>query len=66
MTFHVRHAATGDYDMTLFWTTFDSHSVLPWIIAVGIAVVAFWITRRNLPELRDAWNSANTAPGVRV
>ncbi|MBO28994.1 MAG: branched-chain amino acid ABC transporter permease [Rhodobacteraceae bacterium] len=61
MTFHVRHAATGDYDMTLFWTTFNSHSLLPWIIAIAVAVLAFWITRRNMPELRAAWATANTA-----
>ena len=29
MIFHVRHAYAGDEEMTLFWTTFNSHAVIP-------------------------------------
>lgn len=63
MTFHVRHAATGENEMTLFWTTFDSHSFLPWIIAMVVTAVAFWVMRRNTPEMVEAWHKANTFPG---
>lgn len=59
MTFHVRHASIGSNEMTLFWTTFDSHSLMPWAVAVAVSVVAFWIMRRNLPELVAAWHQAN-------
>jgi branched-chain amino acid transport system permease protein len=65
MTFHFRHAATGDDEMTLFWTTFDSHAVLPWAIAIVVTAVAFWLTRRNVPGLREAWHKANTFTGGR-
>jgi branched-chain amino acid transport system permease protein len=63
MTFHFRHAATGDHEMTLFWTTFDSHTVMPWIIAGVIAAVGIGIARMTAPDLKDAWNEANTAGG---
>lgn len=62
MTFHYRHAATGDNEMTLFWTTFDSHSIVPWIIAFAVTAAAFWITRKNAPALKEAWGEANTPP----
>lgn len=64
MTFHFRHAATGDHEMTLFWTTFDSHTVLPWIVAIAITVVGLGIARRTAPDLKEAWNEANTAGGT--
>ncbi|MEP3333328.1 branched-chain amino acid ABC transporter permease [Sedimentitalea sp.] len=62
--FHVRHAATGEAEMTLFWTTFDSHAVLPWIVMILVTVAAFWVTRKNLPELKAAWHEANTIGGT--
>lgn len=64
MTFHVRHAATGDHEMTVFWTTFDSHSLVPWIIAGVVTFVGFAITRATAPALVEAWNEANTPEGM--
>lgn len=63
MVFHLRHAALGDTEMTLFWTDLDSHSVVPWGIALLVTVVSFWIMRRNLPELLAAWHDANEPQG---
>ena len=63
MTFHVRHAATGDNEMTLFWTTFNSHAIVPWVIAIGVTALALGITRATAPALREAWSTANTAGG---
>lgn len=63
MIFHLRHASTGDHEMTLFWMTFDSHTVLPWLVAIGVTGVAFWIMRRNLPEMVAAWHAANAIKG---
>ena len=60
MTFHVRHSSVGDEEMTVFWTTFDSHDVLPWAVAIGVTVVAFAIMRMMLPSLRAAWADANS------
>lgn len=60
MIFHLRHAAVGDHEMTIFWTTFDSHTILPWVIATGVTVVAFGIMRATSADLREAWNEANT------
>ncbi|MGB5863195.1 MAG: branched-chain amino acid ABC transporter permease [Sulfitobacter sp.] len=64
MLFHFRHAATGDHEMTLFWTTFDSHTVLPWLIAGAIAAIGLGIARATAADLKDAWNEANTAGGA--
>ncbi|GGX63890.1 hypothetical protein GCM10007385_36360 [Tateyamaria omphalii] len=64
MTFHFRHASTGDHEMTIYWTTFDSHTVLPWIIAIAFTVFGFGVARRTAPDLVDAWNDANTPNGA--
>ncbi|UWR26479.1 branched-chain amino acid ABC transporter permease [Sulfitobacter sp. S223] len=64
MTFHFRHAATGDDEMTIFWTTFNSHDVLPWIIAGAITLIGLGIARATAPSLKEAWNEANTAGGA--
>ncbi len=63
MTFHYRHAATGDNEMTLFWTTFDSHAILPWVIAGVITAVGLGIARVTAPALKEAWSEANSAGG---
>lgn len=64
MTFHFRHAARGDNEMTLFWTTFDSHTLLPWLIALAITAVGIGIAKRTAPALKDAWSEANSAGDV--
>ena len=64
MTFHFRHAATGDNEMTVFWTTFDTHTILPWIVAGVIAVVGIGIAKVTAPSLKEVWNEASTAGGV--
>lgn len=61
--FHVRHASAGDNEMTLFWVTFDSHSVLPWIVGLVLAVGGIWLARRNAPELREIWHRASSLDG---
>jgi branched-chain amino acid transport system permease protein len=64
MTFHYRHAATGDNEMTIFWTTFDSHAILPWIIAGAITVIGLGIAKRTAPALKEAWDEASTIGGA--
>ncbi|KEJ88180.1 branched-chain amino acid ABC transporter permease [Sulfitobacter donghicola] len=64
MTFHYRHAAQGDNEMTLFWTTFNSHDILPWIIAGAITLVGLGIARATAPALKEAWNEATTVGGA--
>ncbi len=65
MTFHVRHSSVGDEEMTVFWTTFDSHDVLPWAVAIGVTVVAFGVMRMMLPTLRAAWADANSTKATK-
>ena len=64
MTFHFRHAAKGDHEMTLFWTTFDSHTVMPWLIAGIVAAVGLGVARATAPAMKEAWDEANTAGGA--
>jgi branched-chain amino acid transport system permease protein len=63
MTFHYRHAALGDNEMTIFWTTFDSHAILPWLITGIITAVALYFTKKNAPDLYEIWGEANTPSG---
>lgn len=64
MVFHYRHAATGDDEMTLFWTTFDSHAIVPWIVAGAITLIGLGIAKTTAPSLKEAWDEANTAGGA--
>lgn len=64
--FHIRHAALGDEEMTLFWTTFDSHSPIPLVIAIVAMVAGFWLAKRGAPGLAEAWHRANTPDGVKA
>ena len=64
MTFHFRHATKGDNEITLFWTTFDSHTVLPWLIALAVTAVGLAIAKRTAPALKEAWSDANSAGEV--
>ncbi len=64
MTFHYRHAATGDNEMTIFWTTFDSHTILPWIIAGAITVIGLGIAKATAPALKEAWDEATSLGGA--
>lgn len=63
MIFHMRHASSGDHEMTLFWTSFDSHSILPWIVVIAITAVGLGIAKVTAPALREAWSEANTPGG---
>ena len=56
--FHSRNAATGESQMTLYWTTFDSHHPAPWIIALVVMVAGFLLARRQAPVLVSAWSDA--------
>jgi len=60
--FHVRNAAVGEDQMTLFWITFSSHNIAIWLGISAVTVAAFWIARKNAPRLRLAWDFANTPP----
>jgi len=60
MLFHMRHGS--GHEMTLFWTTFDSHSFVPWLVFAALAAVGIGVARRTAPDLREAWNEANTPP----
>lgn len=60
MVFHYRHAYVGDEEMTLFWTTFNSHAVMPWVLVIGIFAVSLYLTRRFAPEMAEAFGRAST------
>lgn len=41
----------------------DPASLITWIAVAAIAAASFYATRRSLPQLNDAWESANKIPG---
>ncbi|MEX0286149.1 MAG: branched-chain amino acid ABC transporter permease [Paracoccaceae bacterium] len=62
MIFHVRSGAEGEHDMTLFWIDFSTHDVLPWVVALAVAVIGIGLARRNAPAFKAAWETANHIP----
>jgi len=58
--FHAKHAVEGDHEMSLFWTSFSTHDILPWVVLIALTVGGLWLSRRNAPELKEAWDNANT------
>ena len=61
MIHHYRAAFEGENEMTLYWITFNSHDLIPWIVVAAVTAVSFALMRRNLPEMRAAWHKANGA-----
>ena len=61
--FHRRHAPLGEEEMTLFWTSFDSHSDVILISLLAVCFGGFWLTRKTAPQMAEAWHKANTPDG---
>jgi len=64
LLFHARHTAIGETEMTLFWVTFQHTEILPWVVFAVMAVVGFWLARKNAPQMMDAWHRANKPDGA--
>lgn len=58
--FHAKHATADDHEMSIFWTSFSTHDILPWVVLIALTVGGLWLARRNAPELKEAWGNANT------
>ena len=58
--FHAKHATADDHVMSIFWTSFSTHDILPWVVLTVLSVGGIWLTKRNAPELLEAWGNANT------
>ena len=58
--FHAKHATADDHVMSIYWTTFSTHDILPWVVLAVLSVGGIWLDKRNAPELLEAWGNANT------
>lgn len=58
--FHVQSASVGDYAMSLFWTDFSTTEIWPWVVAGIAAAGGLWLAARAAPQMRAAWDEANT------
>ncbi|MDG1207694.1 MAG: branched-chain amino acid ABC transporter permease [Paracoccaceae bacterium] len=58
--FHAKHATADDHVMSIYWTTFSTHDILPWVVLAVLSVGGIWLAKRNAPELLEAWGNANT------
>ncbi len=58
--FHAKHATADDHVMSIYWTTFSTHDILPWVVLTVLTVGGIWLAKRNAPELLEAWGNANT------
>ncbi|NRB33735.1 MAG: branched-chain amino acid ABC transporter permease [Rhodobacteraceae bacterium] len=64
LTFHLRHASIGDHEMVLFWTTFNTHSPVPWLLFGAIAAGGLWLAKRGAPDMAEAFHEANVMKGA--
>ncbi|WP_206378387.1 branched-chain amino acid ABC transporter permease [Sneathiella limimaris] len=56
---HVRASSPDDTEMTLIGMTFDTHSVMPWVVVAVLIVVGGFLSKTQLPQLREAWDQAH-------
>lgn len=63
MLFHIRHSAAGDDEIAIYWTTIDTHDVVPWIVAIAAAVLGFWLAARFAPAMKAAFDEASLPEG---
>jgi branched-chain amino acid transport system permease protein len=47
--------------MTLFWVSIDSSTPWPWLAAIAMIAVGFWLFRASLPLVSRAWERASEA-----
>ena len=63
MVFHMRHASVGDHQMTLFWISFDSHTVLPWAVSLTLLIGGGWLAGRFAPDMAESYHAATSLDG---
>ena len=69
LLFHAREAAPGDEAMNLYGFVVNSHSVLPYAVAIALVAGSLYLIARLMPSLREAWDQATTLEaqtGVRM
>jgi branched-chain amino acid transport system permease protein len=47
--------------MTLFWIDMDSSTPWPWLAAIALLAIGFWLFRASLPTISSAWERAAEA-----
>ncbi len=62
--FHIRSAAVGESEMELFGFTFDSHGILPMLIAIALFLIGVFMLNKLTPMLKDAWGQATSLKGA--
>jgi branched-chain amino acid transport system permease protein len=60
MIHHVRAASVGDTEMSLIGIEFDTHGIMPWIIVAVLVVIGGFLTKTQMPQLREAWEVAHS------
>ncbi len=59
MIHHVRAASVGDTEMSLIGIEFDTHTLVPWLIIAVLIAVGGFLTKMQIPQLREAWEAAH-------
>lgn len=59
---HMRAAVEGDTLMSLMGIEYDSHGIVTWIVILVLTFVGGYLTRTQLPQLKEAWETANKPP----
>ena len=57
LTNHVRHHSQ-ESSMTLYWVTFESNTIVPWIVLLAMTFGGFYACKFFAREVIDAWSDA--------
>ena len=57
LTNHVRHHSQ-ESSMTLYWITFESNTMTPWIVLLVMTLGGFYFCKVFAKEVIDAWGEA--------
>ena len=55
---HARKAVVGRGEMVLFWMQINTDDVVPWCVALSLAVVGIWTAKSQVKTLKEAWHTA--------
>lgn len=62
---HAKHASIGDDEMSVFWMSFSTHDVLPWLVSIALTATGGFLAWRGAPAMKAAFEQASNLDGTR-
>ncbi|GAB1266031.1 branched-chain amino acid ABC transporter permease [Aurantivibrio infirmus] len=57
---HAREATGDDYGMSLYFIEFSSHSIMPWVVLIGLTLVSGFLVRFLKNSVMEEWENINS------